>query len=393
MIVLAVSADSVTTRPKIPGFLKKHGLDLRVLLDDKKARKGYDVEGVPSLFVIDRKGFIAAVPSQFWVGDVKETLAEIVPPLLEGKPARGRTFLTLDVAPEGYGVLWQHPLAEAVADVAVAKELGNHPSEVAALSGDKLLRWTSSGDPLGSFGVREKSNKVRAEDLDGDGKRDWIVETENGFSIKDSEGEDYWGRIYPSGSPKIVGVQDLDGDGSKEIIVQQQDSFRALKANGRDLWRKEMPKDLSVVEPDPRGGMLVQTNGKTRHLDAEGKLGAPSRKVPPGRQLLGRVSLGADRYLNLYGSGFWYRAESRYDIDGDGRKDILISDTSSLSGYDADGKLLLTLRLGGGEQTMPWSAGDLDGVPGDEIVLQVSNYGLVALGRKTTSAPSAVTGR
>lgn len=79
-----------------------------------------------------------------------------------------------------------------------------------------------------------------------------------------------------------------------------------------------------------------------------------------------------------YGRGA--QASVNHDLDGDGTNDIVLADDSSLWAFDANLAPIVSLRLGEGV-FMPWSAGNLDGRPGDEIVLFVANYGLVALGR------------
>jgi len=61
--VLAVSIDPPEDRTRIPAFLRKYGLGLKILLADPSQLTGYDHEGAGVTYLIDRKGMVAGVPA------------------------------------------------------------------------------------------------------------------------------------------------------------------------------------------------------------------------------------------------------------------------------------------------------------------------------------------
>ena len=74
----------------------------------------------------------------------------------------------------------------------------------------------------------------------------------------------------------------------------------------------------------------------------------------------------------------------KFDINGDGRKDIVVAGqfVDKLVAYDLkDGSLIL--KIAGDDTYFKAAFGDLDGKPGDEIALFIERYGLVILGRKS----------
>ena len=375
---MAVNCDPTERRGLIPEFLRKYRIDLRIFLDEKKKRAGYAVSGFPALFVIDRKGLVAAVPGDFWETPPEKRLPEILPALLEGKPATGRTLLTLDDPRGEFHLLWKRPVDGDAQAIFAAPSLPGNPAEIATLSEGRLFRWSSRGEPLGDFPVPEKSQEVRGADLDGDGRREWIVSSLEGFGIHDSSGKSYWGINYPYGMLSFLDLQDLDGDGALEVLLANRKRIFAYRADRQRLWQLPEIKDLSIVSSDPDGGMLAQIGNRLRSIDAGGRIGRTVLRVPDKRWFVGRLRLPSGAHEDFFWQG---QVSINHDLDGDGTNDIVLADDSSLRAFDANLAPIVSLRLGEGVFSMPWSAGNLDGRPGDEIVLFVANYGLVALGR------------
>lgn len=73
------------------------------------------------------------------------------------------------------------------------------------------------------------------------------------------------------------------------------------------------------------------------------------------------------------------------DVDGDGRNDVMVVARHGVVAYDTAGAALLRVR-GHDVSIGAAAAGNLDGQPGDEIVLSIGQYGLVVLGRAASSA-------
>jgi hypothetical protein len=139
--LLAVSIDSLQDRPKIPRFLKKHGLHCRVLLEDAERLKGYDARVASTLYLVDRGGLLAGSPGEF-EGDLGKSVEARLADLLAGKPAPGRVIWSVVKAPPGFGLLWKEPLDATVNALAVAPATKGHPAEIGAMDASHLIRYS-----------------------------------------------------------------------------------------------------------------------------------------------------------------------------------------------------------------------------------------------------------
>jgi len=342
LTVLAVATDGPETRSRIPSFLKKQHLSLTVLLDDAKGRAGYEVNGVPSLYVIDRQGWIAGVPAESLGRDEKK-LGQTLDGLLEGKPPAKRTLMTLQRAPAGWGEIWQAPAEEMIETLTIASPLGSAGGEVAALVGERLRRWSATGVSLGDWNLRIPYGEVFGADLDGNGKRDWIVAGEV-LTVLDGDGEQYWSIGGGDESDRRVGilaVRSAHGGSPGEILIRNGDSIVRWDYKGSPAWQKSGFRDSTAVFQGPGDTLLVQSGSRVEVLNREGRRVA-SNPAPPYCQLKGRLQRDDTHFQEIFGDPDAYQqvVETRYDLDGDGANDLIVVDPPALVAYDAAGSVL-----------------------------------------------------
>src|SRR5215813_10654916 len=114
-----MNIDAKEDRSKIPAYLKKNNLSSRVLLVGDAGLDGYQFEASDSLFVVDRKGMLAGMPSQFYF-KLEEELDRRLPGLLAGEPTPGPLLCSLRKAPGRFGELWHTSTEAAITDIAIA---------------------------------------------------------------------------------------------------------------------------------------------------------------------------------------------------------------------------------------------------------------------------------
>jgi len=392
LVLLTVNLDPPENRPKIPGFLKKYHLFVRVLLGDPDRLKGYDTSVPSFLYVVDRNGVLAAVPGSFSTStsEMEKDVEAQLPDLLAGKPTPGPVLWAVERAPSGFGLLWRQPVDSWVNDLAIAPPSGGHSAEIGLLTDSHLIRYSASGDLLGDAPLEaDNLYELRGADLDGDGKNEWIAAGEERFGLLDGAGELYWLYRSRAGPMRVVDFMDLDGDGSHEIVIQEGSSIVAKKILPGLLWKTPSVQSLRSVVPGPSGTLLVQKDDGIQALDRRGLfLGTPV-KVSGEGVLKGAIDLGGGRTLNVLGPPYFGRVDVRHDLDGDGRKDIMVSSRGGITVYSQDGLPLLVLRITQNQYDAPAALEDLDGRPGDELVLAIPDYGLVALGIGPEAKPIA----
>lgn len=379
VVVLAVNIDDFNSRSKIKPFLAESGLTLRVLLEDPAQLTGYDYSGIPALYVIDREGRIAHARTGY-DAQLKEKLAHEIKAIVESKGGTPRELLTIEQAPAGFGVLWKQPVSGDARALAVAAPLPGKGAkgEVAAIGRDGLMRWSADGKAQPTKPLTGWSRSLHATDLDGDGKREWIVGGWQDVKVLDQQGELYW-EHSGKGMVTVAAHHDLDGDGSQELVLQDGDRVIAMKAVPDPLWTSAPFESLEAVRVDPAGGLVVQADGKLVRLSARGKVVARGGEAPEGRTLSGRID-APDGVLDVY-EGQWDPTPIlEHDIDGDGRDDLVVPGSQGIIAYDAAGQPILRVRSH--DVGITAAVGDLDGKPGDELVLFVEHYGVVVLGRR-----------
>jgi hypothetical protein len=338
---------------------------------------------------VDRQGILAGRPGEF-EPDLEKKLEARLPDLLTGKPAPGRVVWTIEKSPPDFGVLWRDKEAPIATAMSVAPSGKGRPAEIGLLSEGRLTRYSPSGELLGGAPLEGKDfYYLRGADLDGDGKSEWIAGGEDHLKVVDSSGEAYW-QYYTARPPlRVADVADLDGNGTAEILIQDASSLIARTALAANLWKTLPLGYVRSVVPDPLGGVLVQTPEGTQSID---RAGQARLAAPPTRGLAvlkGRIEPGDGGSLDLFGPAYGADVDLMHDFDGDGRKDIFVAARGGVSVYALDGSPLLLMNVTGSLTDFPAAIADLDGRPGDEIILDVPQYGLVALGSPAAAARGA----
>jgi thiol-disulfide isomerase/thioredoxin len=375
--VLAINIDDFNSRSKIKPFLDENGLEVKVLLEDPAQLTGYDYSGIPALYVIDREGRIAHARTGY-DAQLKEKLGHEIQAIVESKGASARNLLTIEQAPAGWGLRWKQPVSGDARAVAVAPPLGGKPGEVAAVGREGLLRWAADGKALATKPLTGWSRSLHTTDLDGDGKREWIVGGWQDVKVLDHQGDLYWEHAGKD-MVTVFAHHDLDGDGFQELLLQDGERVVAMKAVPDPLWTSAPFEDLKAVRVDPAGGLVVQANGELVQVSARGKITARGAQAPEGRTLSGRIDT-PEGPLDFFEGEWDPSPKLEHDVDGDGRDDVVVAGRYGVIVYDASGQPILRVRSH--DVGITAAVGDLDGKPGDELALFVEHYGLVVLGKQ-----------
>lgn len=348
---------------------------------------GYDVRTASSLYVIDRRGLLAGVPDEFY-SRFQEALNRRLPDLLSGTTV-GPVLWALETRPKGWRELWRAPDVTRVVSVAVAPATSRGPLEIGVLdSSRRLRRYAADGSLLGEGTLEEGGLGLRGADLDGDGEKEWLVMdlSYSSLTVVDSRGQAYWTH-YGVENPgaldefEVGGVADLDGDGFQEIVVRSEDSVTALRSVGQREWVYRSGQPLSRVMVDGRGGIWAQSDRGLFPIDELGRAGSPVLPSFGGLLFQGQIVGARGEPLRVFAPRYPRGVDIDHDLDGDGRKDVLMSSRGGVSAYDGDGKTILSLSIPAPMGVTSVALADLDGRPGDEMVLFIPQYGLVALGR------------
>jgi len=380
VVLLAVDTDDPSSRSKIPEFLQKRGIHAKVLLGGPQEPRGYETHP-GAIYVIDRKGILAGVAGDDYTNDLGKGMEARLPDLLAGKPTQGPLLWTVEKAPPHFGLLWKVQLESDVEGLAIAPPSKDHPAEIGVATGSRLVRYSPSGSLLGDAPLEAaRLPFLGGADLDGDGKNEWIMAQSNAVYVMDAAGEEYWMHITTAELPRVVGVMDLNQDGSREIVLQDGASIVAKKALPGILWKTPALDSLQSVVPDPSGVLLAQTRDGIRRLGANGLFQGAALKVRDGEILKGRLAQEGGGTLDVFGADDDTVVDVSHDLDGDGRKDILVMKKGVVAAYTQDGSPLLVLAIINNWGTLRVAMENLDGRPGDELVMAVPKYGLVALG-------------
>jgi hypothetical protein len=388
VVLLAVSIDEPKGQAKLPAFLKDHGLHCKVLLGGPDNLPGYEYIAASSLFLIDRKGILAGVPGDFYY-HMREELERRLPDLIAGSPSQGTLLWSLRVAPQGFGEIWRRPLEEAPIAMIVAPARAGHSSEIALHNESGAAIYSPSGERISSFNFDgENEALVAGADLDGDGMNEWILTGDHYIRVVDVQGQMYWRSSYYEEYPQIAGVSDLDGDGGLEIIVRSGDRVDALRPIPSRLWSNEGLHGVMSVAVDPHGTVEVQIEGGIQVLDRRGNPKGPPRRVPIPAYYRGKLERSQGGPLRVFGTRYYDSADFSHDLDGDGRKDLLVPSYAGLSVYSAEGTPLLIMETLESQTMLLSALVHVDGRQDDELVVYVPNYGMVALGVSSIPPPS-----
>jgi hypothetical protein len=303
-----------------------------------------------------------------------------------GKPTTGPLLMTVEEQPKGFTQLWREDPGDTVTSVNVVPGAPGRPPEISVLDASHhWRRYSAQGKLLSNVALEDdKLWEVLGADLDGDGVNEWIGLKEHGFEIMDQSGRSYWnyGSLDETESFSLGGFSDLDRDGRKEILVQSGDVVTALRNVPSPLWKLDSFTNIKGLVVDPQDRIWVQAGSTVHEIDARGHPTGASFEAQGTTVFLGDV----DRGVRLFGSSYGGpRIDATHDLDGDGRKDILMASTGGVRVFSQDGSLLMGLRITETQWYPEVALADLDGHKGDEMILYVPQYGLVALGRKAPS--------
>jgi hypothetical protein len=174
-------------------------------------------------------------------------------------------------------------------------------------------------------------------------------------------------------------VRDLDGDGLSEIVCREGEKLMALRHVPERAWRTPAFDGPERARMTVEGEVLIQDDEGLHRVDAQGGIHETSMSVPGSlRYLAGTVTAKDGAELTVF-EGLWDPTPLlEHDLNGDGVPEIIVPARSGLVAYDLEGNEVL--RIEGRDVSFEAAAGDLDGKGGDELVLFVQQYGLVALG-------------
>jgi thiol-disulfide isomerase/thioredoxin len=80
VVIIGISLDSEKTLKDVPGFVKSYGINYPIVYGDEKVVTAYGgIEGIPTAFVVDKKGnvvdkHVGLVPKDTYVNKIKELL-------------------------------------------------------------------------------------------------------------------------------------------------------------------------------------------------------------------------------------------------------------------------------------------------------------------------------
>lgn len=373
--VLAISIDDFNGRSALGPFMAENHLDLPVLLEEPAELTAYNYRGVPALYVIDRDGNIAHARTGY-DPQLKEKLEHEIKAIVERKGDSGRKLVTIEQAPAGWGVRWQRAVSGDLDAVAIAAPLAGAGGEVGAVGREGLMRWSASGEALPTRALTGWTAGLDATDLDGDGKREWIVSGWGDLKVLDHAGELYWAH-QGKGYLQYAGHRDLDRDGFQELLLRDDNRAVVLKAVPDPLWTSAPLEELTALALDPAGAAVAQSDGKLVQLGVRGEVTGRGIEVPKGRTHAGRLTVGSET-IDLFRGDRDPAPKIDQDFDGDGRQDILLGSETGVVVYDPEGRPLLRLRSN--DLGLKAAIGDLDGRPGAEVVLVIDHYGIVVLG-------------
>jgi thiol-disulfide isomerase/thioredoxin len=80
VVIIGISLDGEKTLKDVPGFVKSYGINYPIVYGDEKVVSAYGgIEGIPTAFVVDKKGnvvdkHVGLVPKDTYVNKIKELL-------------------------------------------------------------------------------------------------------------------------------------------------------------------------------------------------------------------------------------------------------------------------------------------------------------------------------
>ena len=90
VVIIGISLDGEKTLKDVPGFVKSYGINYPIVYGDDKVVAAYGgIEGIPTAFVVDKKGnvvdkHVGLVPKDTYVNKIKELLKQCIYKSLRG---------------------------------------------------------------------------------------------------------------------------------------------------------------------------------------------------------------------------------------------------------------------------------------------------------------------
>lgn len=374
--LLTINIDRFDARPSVQPFMEENGYRFPVLYEEPEQLTGYNYRAIPALYVVDRDGMIAEARTGY-DPKFKEKLTGKVLDIARGKPTPGRLLARVEVAPKGWGSLWQRPIQGDVAAIAIAPPMGDVPGEIGYFGRNSFFRVDAKGQELGARPLQGWVGSLRAADLDGDFTREWVVGGSYGVKVLDDRGEAYWEHEFGDRTA-LVDVIPAQGAAMGGLVLGVGDEVLGYAHIPKERWKAGPFESVESVRAAGGGSTNVQTADGLITIDAAGKPSEKARPVPAGMLYSGRLQQGT-RALDVFEGPYDPTPILDVDVDGNGEDDIVLLGRGSVRAYDAKGFEIL--RIDGDENTWVAAIGDLDGKPGAELVLAIRHYGLVALGR------------
>lgn len=374
--LLTINIDRFDARPSVQPFMEENGYRFPVLYEEPEQLTGYNYRAIPALYVVDRDGMIAEARTGY-DPKFKEKLTGKVLDIARGKPTPGRLLARVEVAPKGWGSLWQRPIQGDVAAIAIAPPMGDVPGEIGYFGRNSFFRVDAKGQELGARPLQGWVGSLRAADLDGDFTREWVVGGSYGVKVLDDRGEAYWEHEFGDRTA-LVDVIPAQGAAMGGLVLGVGDEVLGYAHIPKERWKAGPFESVESVRAAGGGSTKVQTADGLITIDAAGKPSEKARPVPAGMLYSGRLQQGT-RALDVFEGPYDPTPILDVDVDGNGQDDIVIVGRGSVRAYDLTGREIL--RIDGDENTWVAAIGNLDGKPGAELVLAIRHYGLVALGR------------
>jgi VCBS repeat protein len=287
--------------------------------------------------------------------------------------------VSADVEQVGFVDRTTYTVGGLLSDVLVADFDGDgHLDIAAASSGDPYQTVFLPGDGAGRFGapIRAPRNYARwivAGDLDGDGDLDVvtsdapkILENRGGFSF-----------VLRDLSPDIPyyyahTIADLDGDGDLDVVgagqVPNLDLARNDGAGNFTATRMAIPYGAGQF---PRKIAALDVDG-----DGDVDLAMPYRLQAKVRLFLndGNAAFTETTPLDI---GPEAALAIAADVDGDGRKDLVVGTENAPPNGATAGSIVLLRAAGGG--LVPWQTIDVGSIPSDIAVADMNADGTADL--------------
>ncbi len=223
----------------IKEFLESEQLNMTVALDVEGATgNAYQVEGIPTLALIDKAGVVQAVHVGYDPG-IKKTLRRELDDLLAGKNLAEEATVSQEQSEssiESFGLEEIWSAKGRFAGIAVDDE--QQRIYASALRGQMTV-FDTAGEQVGSFSIEGTGTKLRSAQLKDDAGIELLAFDHWGQSVSaiSNEGTNLWTEDGGQGVDDVWAA-DLDHDGLDEVIIGYNGGtgFHVLDHDGVRRW-------------------------------------------------------------------------------------------------------------------------------------------------------------